>query len=151
MVYHTRYSDSGDHFLVKGHQMYVNEDGWLVVSPYEYSGELLTEVGFTADEIAGTYDFSIQYQNKVFVANSAVDKTNGIYDAIQITLSSDGTISGGATGTWKSTTGSNVEMVIDGVTYKGVFVKQANETDRAETLTFTLCGGNQLAWGAKLP
>lgn len=151
LVYHTRYSDTGEQFWTRVHQMYVNEDGWLVVSPYEYSGELLTEAGFTPDEIAGTYDFSIQYQNKVFVANSAVDKTNGIYDAVQITLSADGTISGAATGTWKSTTASNVEMVIDGITYKGVFVKQANETDRAETLTFTLCGGNQLAWGAKLP
>ena len=151
LVYHTRYSDTAEQFWVRVHQMYVNEDGWLVVSPYEYSGESITETGFGAAEIAGNYDFSIQYQNKVFVANSKVDDTNGIYDAVQITLGADGTISGGATGTWKTTTGSNVEMVIDGVTYKGVFVKQANETERAETLTFTLCGGNQLAWGAKLP
>ena len=41
-------------------------------------------------------------------------------------------------------------MTIAGVVYKGVFVKQANElTTRDETLTFTLCGGNQMAWGAK--
>lgn len=149
LVYHTRYTDAGESFSVKVHQMYVNEDGWLVVSPYEYSGETLSETGFTADEIAGTYDFSIQYRDKVYTAK-ATEADKGIYTAVSITLGADGTISGAATGTWKTTTGSNVEMTIDGVTYKGVFVKQANElTTRDETLTFTLCGGNQMAWGAK--
>lgn len=149
LVYHTRYTDTGEAFSVRVHQMYVNEDGWLVVSPYEYSGETLSETGFSASEIAGTYDFSIQYKEKVYTSKSK-DADKGIYTAVSITLGADGTISGAATGTWKTTTGSNVEMIIDGETYKGVFVKQANElTTRDETLTFTLCGGNQMAWGAK--
>lgn len=148
LIYHTRYTDTGEAFSVRVHQMYVNEDGWLVVSPYEYSGETLSTTGYTADEIAGTYDFSIQYRDKVYTSKGTGDK--GIYTAVSITLGADGTISGAATGTWKTTTGSNVEMTIDGVVYKGVFVKQANElTTRDETLTFTLCGGNQMAWGAK--
>lgn len=151
LVYHSRFTDTGEQFSVKVHQMYVNEDGWLVVSPYEYSGETISETGFTAAEIAGTYDFSIQYRDKVYTSK-ATDADKGIYTAVSITLGADGTISGAATGTWKTTTGSNVEMTIDGVTYKGVFVKQANElATRDETLTFTLCGGNQMAWGAKVP
>ena len=151
LIYHSRFTDTGEAFSVKVHQMYVNEDGWLVVSPYEYSGETLSETGFTAEEIAGTYDFSIQYREKVYTSK-ATDADKGIYTAVSITLGADGTISGAASGTWKTTTGSNVEMTIDGVTYKGVFVKQANElTTRDETLTFTLCGGNQMAWGAKVP
>ncbi|MDY5577147.1 MAG: glycoside hydrolase family 43 protein [Lachnospiraceae bacterium] len=148
LVYHTRFTDTGEAFSARVHQMYVNEDGWLVVSPYEYSGETLSTTGFTATDIAGTYDLSIQYRDKVYTSKSK-DADKGIYTAVSITLGADGTISGAATGTWKTTTGSNVEMVIDGETYKGVFVKQANETERKDTLTFTLCGNNQMVWGAK--
>ncbi len=148
LVYHSRYNNTGESFDVRVHQMYINEDGWLVVSPYEYSGETLSTTGFTADKIAGTYDFVINglevYTSKATTANK------GIYSAVSITLGADGTISGGATGTWKTTTGSNVELVIDGKTYKGVFVEQANElSTRDMTLTFTACGENTMVWGAK--
>lgn len=146
LVYHTRYTDTGEAFSDRVHQMYVNEDGWLVVSPYDYSGETYTATPYT--DIAGTYDLSIQLRDDVYTSR-ATTTDKGIYDAVSVTLGADGTISGSATGTWKLTNGNNVEMVIDGTTYKGVFVKQANETERAETLTFTLCGGNQMVWGAK--
>lgn len=148
LVYHSRFSDSGEGHSVKVHQMYVNEDGWLVVSPYEYSGETLSTTAYPATEIAGTYDLSIQYQEKVYVATSS-DSTKGIYKAKSIQLTADGKITGDVTGTWKLTKGNNAELVLDGETYKGVFVKQANETDRKETLVFTVCGDNQMAWGAK--
>ncbi len=152
VIYHTRYSDTGEAFSAHVHQMFINEDGWLVVAPYEYSGETLSTTPYAATEIAGTYDLSIQYREKVFVANSSTDQKNGIYDAVSITLTADGKITGGATGTWKLTKGNNVEMVIDGKTYKGVFLKQANElATRDETLVFTVCGNNQMAWGAKVP
>ncbi len=43
-------------------------------------------------------------------------------------------------------------MTIDGVEYTGVFIEQQNElTTRDMTMTFTLVGGNNCAWGVKNP
>ncbi len=158
LIYHTRYSSTGENFNDKVHQMYINEDGWLVVSPYEYSGETYDETAYAASEIAGTYSFSAQYRQKVY-CGSSTDATKGIFDATTVTLSEDGKISGGASGTWSLTNGNQVVMKMtisdtnattSEVEYKGVFVKQANElATRDETLTFSVCGANLMVWGAK--
>lgn len=81
-----------------------------------------------------------------------ITEDRGIVYGQNVTLNSDGTISGDSTGTWKVTEGANVQMVIDNVEYSGVFLNQQNETNtRDMTMTFTLEGGNQCAWGVKNP
>ena len=60
LVYHTRFqSESGTNETheVRVHQLFVNEDGWLVAAPYEYSGETLSEDGYSVDDVVGTYDY----------------------------------------------------------------------------------------------
>ncbi len=84
--------------------------------------------------------------------NGKVTDSKGVVYAMDVTLNEDGTISGDYTGEWEFTTGSNVKMTIDGVEYTGVFIEQQNEiTTRDMTMTFTLVGGNNCAWGVKNP
>ena len=39
LVYHTRFQDWGEGHQVRVHQVYQNEEGWLVAAPFEYSWE----------------------------------------------------------------------------------------------------------------
>ena len=41
VIYHTRFNDGTEGHQVRVHQQFVNEDGWLVTAPFEYSGETL--------------------------------------------------------------------------------------------------------------
>lgn len=85
-------------------------------------------------------------------AGEKVTDSKGIVYAMDVTLNEDGTITGDYEGKWEFTEGANVKMTIDGVEYKGVFVEQQNElSTRDLTMTFTLVGGNQCAWGVKNP
>lgn len=148
LIYHSRYKNSGEGHSVRVHQLFTNEDGWLVAAPYEYSGETLPQNGYSTDKITGTYEFVIHDPTKVYVANNDA----GIMKPVSVTLNANGTISGEKTGSWKVTSGANVTMTIDGVEYKGVFLEQANElSTRDLTMTFTVAGNNVTAWGVKNP
>ncbi|MBQ8989885.1 MAG: family 43 glycosylhydrolase, partial [Prevotella sp.] len=39
LVYHTRFQNRGEEHEVRVHQVFQNEDGWLVAAPFEYTGE----------------------------------------------------------------------------------------------------------------
>ena len=85
-------------------------------------------------------------------AGAKVTDSKGVVYAMEVTLNEDVTITGDYEGKWELTNGANVKMTIDGVDYTGVFVEQQNELNtRDMTMTFTLVGGNQCAWGARNP
>lgn len=183
LVYHTRFqSNDGKNQMhqVRVHQMFINEDGWLIAAPYEYSGETLPESAYSADEVSGEYDFiyheptasynvitnkqygiiggegettkEIELQKDVAVSHRVSSiKFKVSYShkgSAKVTVKPDGTVSGDYSGTWKFTKGANVEMVLDGVTYKGVFLKQQDESiDRKMRMTFSLLGNNVTVWG----
>ena len=124
----------------------MNEDGWLVTAPYEYAGSKLSKSGYSSSDIVGTYEY-INHGNEV-----TFNVVAGMLPTQEVTLNSDGTISGDVTGTWKQKSGTPyATMVIGGVTYKGVFFKQFDESSsHKETMTFTLIGSNNIAiWGSK--
>jgi len=147
LVYHTRFKDSGEGHEVRVHQMFINEDGWLVATPYAYSGETLPENGYDKSQVTGTYEFVIHNPSRVYVAGNE----DGIMKPVKITLNADGTVSGEKTGTW-TMSGANVTITVDNVEYKGVFIEQKNELSTKDmTMTFTVAGKNTTAWGVKNP
>ncbi len=146
VVYHTKFADGTASHEVRVHQLFVNEDGWLVAAPYEYSGETISATGYSVEEVAGSYgmithDFQIDYANLAY-------KT-----AENITLNADGTISGAHSGTWSMTEGTPyAQLVIDGMTYKGVFTKQTIDGSNIETMCFTVVSQDGLSiWGSGEP
>lgn len=144
VVYHTRTNDGTEGHSVRVHQLFTNEDGWLVAAPYEYCGETLSSTGYTTDDVAGVYEILV---HKTDINYSALEYVS----TQELTLKADGTVEGAYTGTWKMTANSPyVTLTLDSITYKGVFVEQKVEGASYSTMTFTILGTNEInIWGSK--
>lgn len=147
VVYHTKFDDPYGFHEVRVHQMIMNEDGWPTAAAYEYSGETLSEAGHSIDAVTGEYEFIFHTLNQKFVNEQSAD----VERSKTIRLNADGTVTGDVTGTWKMQDGSpNMSITFGGVTYKGAFLVQADESN-AQTvrMTFTATGNNTCVWGSK--
>ena len=143
LVYHTRFNGGTEEHQVRVHQMFINEEGWPVVAPYEYSGDKISKNGYSKNEMVGYYQF-INHGN----ANSSA-----MLDTLTVKLNDDYTVTGDVTGTWSMKDGSYyTNITIDGVTYKGIFFKQQDESKKtSKVMTFTAVGSNnECIWGSKL-
>ena len=137
LVYHTRFQNAGEGHQVRVHQVFQNKDGWLVAAPFEYTGEevksadIASSQQVSTDRIPGTYQLLIHKYRLDHTQKEAAKP-------VEITLSADGKISGGATGTWAATAGTSyVNFVISGTAYRGVMVEQTLEPKDEKTLAFT--------------
>ena len=43
VVYHTRFSNGGEGHQVRVHQLFLNDEGWLMAAPFEFDGETITD------------------------------------------------------------------------------------------------------------
>lgn len=138
------YGENG--FIIKSNQMFLNEDGWLVTTPYKYFGETMTEL--SKDEIVGDYEFI--YHTLKSVAHPVVFEDNYVSSEF-IRLNDDGTVSGSYTGKW-SIDGNYFTIEIGGKEYKGVVLEQYDESvTRTKTVVFTAEGtDNRTVWGSKI-
>lgn len=144
VVYHTRTNDGTEGHQVRVHQLFTNKDGWLVAAPYEYTGETISDTGYSETEMTGTYEVLFHKQSINYTGLECVT-------AQALTLNADGTVTGDYTGTWSAEAESPyVTMVLGGVEYNGVFVKQYMEDTKYETMCFTILGDNEVEmWGSK--
>lgn len=138
VFYHTRFKNS-ESFRLRVHEMFINEDGWCVVAPYRYMGN--TDEAVTDKEVCGTYEF----------INHGIGIGEGTHvnAAMTVSLDRQGRVTGAQNGTW-SMNGNLCTLVLDGITYKGVFLKQQNEKNEPVTV-FTAVGDNNASvWGVML-
>ena len=144
IVYQTKFADGTEGSQVRIHQLFTNQDGWLVAAPYEYTGETLSTAGYAKEELAGSYEVLYHRQSVDYANLECVTSQD-------IVLNADGTVSGDYTGTWECEAGSPyVTMVLGGVEYKGVFIKQYVDETTEQTMCFTLLGNNEVEfWGSK--
>lgn len=144
VVYHTRFADGTEGHQVRVHQLFTNSDGWLVAAPYEYTGETLSETGYSKEDMAGSYEVLYHKQSVNYEQLECVTPQD-------IVLNEDGTVSGDYTGTWGCEADSPyVTMILGGVEYNGVFVKQYVDETTEQTMCFTLLGDNEVEfWGSK--
>lgn len=146
LVYHTRFNSGNEYHEVRVHQQFLNQDNWPVTAVYEYLGSTISDNGYSMSDMAGTYEL-VNHGTDASTANV------GMLDTKRVTLTSDGEITGDYTGTWSYTSGTYYcQMNIGGVTYKGVFFKQKDETTgHNNRMTFTLIGSNnETLWGSKM-
>ncbi len=126
LVYHTKFNDGTYGHQVRVRQLFLNERGWIVASPFRYTGKQTTQKQieskqlFTADEIAGRY--------KLLLHPYYLDCTK--YEEatpVEVVLYADGTITGeDYSGTWSySEDGkSYVRLDLNDTRYYGVALKQ---------------------------
>lgn len=125
VVYHTKFNNGTIHHQVRVRQLFQNEFGWLVASPFRYTEmkttqtQIETERLYSNEEIAGTYQLMIH----PYKLNH---KSYAEATPVSVVLSEDGKISGDKTGTWEFTQEgkSYIKMVISGVAYYGVVAEQ---------------------------
>lgn len=100
IIFHTRFAGSGESFSVRVHEMYMNAEGWPVVSPLRYAGEMPEKV--EADKIPGLYKV-VDHQHDINAVEHVSDT---------VTLHADGTITGSMEGTWVCEDGVNITLTL---------------------------------------
>lgn len=142
LVNHTRFNQGTEYHEVRVHAMTFNEAGWPVVMPYENSGDTWSDAGYEPSQLAGTYEY----------INHGTATNGNVITAANITLNANGSISGAATGTWtESEDSAAATFTIGGVTYRGYFVAQHDESKTGKrVMTFTAVGNNNMTiWGVQ--
>lgn len=139
LIFHTRFPDTGESHQVRVHQMYLNEDGWFVVSPYRYTGETIAE--YKENEVLGEYNF----------VNHGREIMDLVREFVNVKLNKDGTITGDVEGSFEFKDGNKIDINIDGEVYRGIVVKQYDNNRKVYTMTFTAIGSNNgtALWGIK--
>ena len=151
LVYHTRFQDWGEGHQVRVHQVYQNEEGWLVAAPFEYTGEGIKSAGIAAAQKVATADIPGQY--KLLGHRYGLNHEAKEYAVpVDVTLNADGTISGDATGTWTAKAGTSYVTIKLGSEYKGVMVPQTLEPTDVKTPCFTALDSSTgvTIWGYKV-
>ena len=149
LVYHTRFQNWGETHQVRVHQVFQSKNGWLVAAPFEYTGEELksadiaTTQQIATDRIAGKY--------KMLIHDYKLDHTSKkASEPIDVELTTDGKITGKATGTWKIEEGTSyVTLKINNTYYHGVMIEQTMEPTDTKVVAFTAVSANTGAtvWG----
>lgn len=158
LVYHTRFNNGTEGHQVRVHQMFQNQDGWLVASPYEFGGETVntvqacTQQYYTTEQVAGDYQF-IAHPYRQNTAGKAYELP------VNIHLEADGTVTGAYTGSWSLVSGTSfIDITLKGthtnnqpVLFRGVVTEQTIDYTNIKALCFTALSssdGQHTAGGA---
>lgn len=137
------------HYMIV-HQMFLNEDGWLCSSPFQYDGKETIASDVTAADIVGSYEMIPQIATNYKGLESAPVYT--------LVLNADGSVSCEDTkyaGSWNIQEGKGyIDFTFNKVAYKGVLTHSSLEGIGTDTLAFSVVGssGNNETslWGTKL-
>lgn len=144
IVYHTRFMNRGEEHEVRVHQLFVNQDGWLVAAPYEFSGETYTDNDIATKQLYDATKVEGDYQ---IIAHPYRQNTAAMdYEKpVTIHLNADGSISGEYTGKWELVSGTSyINLILKGVAtanaevmFKGVLTEQTIDYTNIKALCFT--------------
>jgi len=82
--------------------------------------------------------------------NHGRDITGKVKESVVIRLEADGTVSGSLNGSW-SHEGYNLTITVEGVEYKGVFIRQWDDDQAVWLMAFTALSADGTAvWGSKV-
>ena len=144
IVYHTRFMNREEEHEVRVHQLFVNQDGWLVAAPYEFSGETYTDNDIATQQLYDATEVEGDYQ---IIAHPYRQNTAAMdYEKpVTIHLNADGSISGEYTGKWELVSGTSyINLTLKGVAtanaevkFKGVLTEQTIDYTNIKALCFT--------------
>ena len=138
IVFHTRFARGGEAYAVMVHQMYFNEEGWPVVSPLRYAGEMPEPV----EPQAQTGLYKVVFHGRDINAQE--------HGSVQLTLHPDGSVTGDAQGTWACESGSRFSAVLDGRAYSGVMHTALDTAQKQWVTCFTALDAEGAAlWGIR--
>jgi len=145
LFFHTRFPNTGEYHEVRVHELFFNQDGWPVAAPYRYVPLSKSATPLAAaieeGEVAGSYK----------LVNHGKDITATIKTSVNVSLASNGSLSGAYTGSWTFDGDNYITLEIDGEgTFKGVLSRQWNPNASSFVVTFSVqsAGGVSL-WGSR--
>lgn len=144
IVYHQRFDDGKEYHQPRVHQLFANQDGWLVAVPFAVSGETLKEDGHTAADIAGTY----------YMVNHGMDISADIPKTEAYAFYSDGSVYAGEgdektqLGTYVLESGTPyVTVTINDEVFAGVMIEMTDEAGNAVMCFTGASDQNETLWG----
>lgn len=154
LVYHTKFNNGTVGHQVRVHQLFLNKQGWIVASPFEYNGEELTDDDIAQgracqqQDIAGTYQI-IVHKYKMDYANMEE------VTPVTITLNDDGTVSStqaGYNGAWSVDDGTcYFTLRLASTTFNGVVFEQLMDQRSIKSISFSAVANNGVnVWGYKM-
>jgi arabinan endo-1,5-alpha-L-arabinosidase len=145
LIFHTRFPGMGEVHEIRVHEMFLNEDGWLVVAPLRYAPLSLATPAQTADissaQAAGSYK----------MINHGKDISATLKTSSAIKLSSDGAVSGAVTGTWLHKGSNKVVITLAaGGAFSGVLSRQWHTNAGAFVISFSAqSAAGESIWGVR--
>ena len=140
LVYHQRFDNGSEYHEPRVHQMFVNEDGWMVAAPFATTAEGVSETGYKAlSDISGVYHY----------VNHGTDVSAEIHDSVEMELKKDGTVilADGTKGTCELIADSNfVTLTFGEVVYKGVVIEMTDEAGNAVRCITAAGNNNESIW-----
>lgn len=139
LIFHTRFVGRGEQHEVRVHRLHFNAQGWPVVAPQRYAGEV--EPTFAAAQIPGRYK----------LVNHGKDISAELHVSSLVTLAADGTVTGDANGAWSLDAGNLATLTLERVVYRGVFTRQWDDDSRVWVRAFSaLSAGGVAVWGSEV-
>jgi len=136
IVFHARFPGTGDRHEVRVHRMWMNADGWPVVSPQRYAGESTRKI--FRDDVVGAWE----------LVDMGKDITAVPATAQSISFTTNGRITGAHEGRWKLTGQNSATIELDGEQYEGVVVPTWDATLEDWSLGLTVVSDEGVTlWG----
>lgn len=145
VVFHTRFPGGGEGHQVRVHQMFMNEDGWLVASPTRYAAINGDNIVDEAD-VEGAYQFIDQQHDNNKTAHASE------YIHLKRTWTNRGEIVGAHTGRYEMDNANHITLHFDDLgTYEGVLAWQYDDNTQALVPTFSALNGISSVMAMQLP
>ncbi len=142
LFYHTRFVNRSEAHQMRVHQMLANKEGWLCALPFQYTGETVSENGYSAEEMAGIYHF----------VDHDTDTNTTAKGSMEYVFYEDGGIARlkkpeKILGTWKAESGSNyINIEIGTKSYSGVVCRMKDEAGNSVMTISAVSEKNNSVW-----
>ncbi|MDO3381798.1 LamG-like jellyroll fold domain-containing protein [Gilvimarinus algae] len=144
LITHTRFPNRGEAHAIRVHELWINEDGWLVASPERYApieGENIVDY----EDIVGDYQ----------IVNHRKDINRSAHNSQFASLHADGSITGEVSGHYTLYSDNTQRLTItldDGTVFEGVAAWQWDPRLQSLIPTFSALSGEGVSlWGLQLP
>lgn len=139
ITYHQRFDEGTEYHEPRVHQLFLTEDDWYVMAPFETSDEGYIEGGVTKDLLQGTF----------YIINHDTDVSSVIHHTESYGFSNE-KINGESKGSYDFNEGqNNISVELDGVTYHGVVIKMTDEAGNPTICFMAVSENNETIWGVK--
>ncbi|MFC1695001.1 glycoside hydrolase family 43 protein [Pseudomonadota bacterium] len=169
IIFHTRFPGRGEMHQVRVHEMFINEDGWVVVAPHRYVPVQFLPYKDAPYRFGGSPFFMDRCRHKPSCWNFDTitpEESPGMYKLVNhgkdisaevkvselVSLTPDGSVSGAVSGSWYRSYGNRITIELDDVgLFKGVVSRGWNETSGQFVITFSAQSVEGISiWGSKL-